>query len=577
MDRKRFFKRIHFFLSSLVFLSIDFFLCWIFAVIIFYSNPIKVLPTFWGKYIFYQTLYYFSLWGAFGYVAYVIFYFSLYFAYLKPKDRLFFEKIPVLFSFVFTVLFFSWKESVVPYALQENKQALYQYEYTLLFYNYGFEDYEKAMALLHLPQREANEKGIKEIRPLSLKERKESSFYLKRSVDNFRRYLTFDYKSSLDAAALKYNRTKNSKKVVGIKTKRPEKEFQPVLLLLRELERFQEINRPFLVEKSSFQKMTPTLKFQEIDKAINFLDGARKENNLEKAVHAFQIYEDCYLLDPADLEFKEGVNAASEEVRKRSFFREDIAPLFESPLVEKIYMVNSVKGEEDREEVFVANRMIVSNGDIFFKGVEIQRRVASTNELIYQIIAEYAKLEGKNLLFASLENKIELQQINKAIQIVDGQKEFLDETLFVGKKEMLFHLGEKGADGESLNIFAVIDLIRHYPEGDPRQTLLWINFLQRMVDFSFLIIFPLLLITISSKMKPLARKAPWWMIIFCPFVTFTVSIFYEGLHFFFEVFIRTLLYLSSPIATLLTIFVNSFLLILFVLILYLVKSRKSIL
>lgn len=577
MDRKRFLKKVHFFWTSLIFLLLDFFFCWISALILFYSKPIGVLPFFTRKYIFYQTLSSFAFWGPFGYVSYVLFYFSLYFSYLKPKDRLFYEKIPVLLSFFFTVLFFSWKEAVVPYAIQANKQALYQYEYALLFYNHGFEDYQKAMALINKPQEEALAKGEKEFRPLLSTEKKELSIFLKKSIDNFRRYLFFDVESSLDLAILKENQAKKKKQSVRFKTKRPKDEFQTVLLLLRELERFQEIHRAENQQKSSFEKMSAALKFQEIDKATNFLDSAKKEKNLEKAVYAFEIYQNCYLLDPADLEFKEGVKEASEIVSKYSFFREDIAPLFESYLVKNIYMVNQIKEKEDEKEIFIAKKMIVSNGDIFFQDLQIQRRVASTNAMIYQIIADYAKIDENDLLFASLADKIASNQIEKAIQIEKGQRLLLDRTPFLGKKEMLFHLGEKGADGETLNIFSVLELIQQYSKGDPRQTLLWINFLQRIVDFSFLIIFPLLLIVISSKMKPITRKAPWWMILFSPFVAFAVSVFYEILHFFFEIFIRMMLYFTNEVTTLITLFVCSFFSILLVLILYLVKSRKTIL
>lgn len=529
-------------LSALV---VDYLLCLLYSVCFFEKSGIVVLPIDRPFAYFFRSLIIFANWGAILYIVFILFYFSIYFAYLSRMERINFGKTPLWVVILVAILFFQINESAIPIAYKRQQDNIYRYQYGLFFFNKGHENYYAA---------------------LSANENKKSLLY-KESFDNLERYLSYDPNCSLDKNYLEFETAKRADENQPVlNTKR---EVENELILLRQKE---ELLKPVV-------KVTPQMKFRTIDSANSFLDGGRKENNLYKCVRAYELFNSGYENNPADEEFKIGKNVAKAEVLKRSFIRSDIEYLFEKPLGTNIYAKVNVQsdlagGSQSESEIFSASKMILNLGNYFFKEIKIDR-LDEKGKLLFQIKAAYGILKEKELIFFSLGDSIEVSQINFAKKFYRNTSEEIGSTPFYVNQELLPYLGDEIVNYSYMSLFSVVKLIKMYQNEDPREAILWEDLLYRCLKFAFMIFVPLLFILLSSKLKPKTNRAPWPLIVFYPIAVLGIYTLYMLFHYFGHVMIAALLIQKGVVASLAIIGGISFGLTLLVISSYVVALKRG--
>lgn len=534
--------------SNLIFviilaLIIDYLLCFIGAAFTFEKSGITVLPTDKAFTIFFRSLIVFANWGTIIYVAFIIFYFAIYFSYLPRMDRISIGKIPIWLSLLIAILFFQLTETLIPIMHERHKDNIYRYQYGLFFFNKGYENYYLA------------KKADKEAK----------EYFCQEGFENFERYLSYDPVCSLD---------KNHAQFITAK-KADEK--QPVINDKREME-----NELILIKQEknrmkTSKAMSPPLKFRTIDEGNSLLESGQKEDNLYKCVKAYEVFDKAYIEDDSDIEFKIGRQLAQEEVFKRAFRRKDVEALFEKPLETNIYMRNFIRNSNGdvEEEIFSAKKMLLNLGNYFFQDIKIERLDLATNNELYSIVAPYGMLKENVLIFSSLGNEIEVSSINMAQKISGTKKEVISSIPFYGNAELLPYLGDRIIDYTQMSVFSIIKLIKMYQDGDPREQILWEELLYRVLTFSFMLFFPLLFILLSSKLKPNNKKTPWFMFFLFPIVVLAIYIFYSILHYITHVMIAALFLQRGCVFTTMAVSAFSLSLILIIICSYVVALKRG--
>lgn len=578
MPIKQIFRKSTFFLVSAAVLVASFLLCWMGSAILFAVNSPEILGSAATGYVFWNGVIFFSTWGPVAFFTFLIYYFSVFFAFLGVRERASTGRTPILVSFLFAALLFQLQEAVVPYAGYQNGKAEYLYQYARLYYNEGVSLFESGSSILQRPEVEAAVSNLAEKRELTDAEVLQSRRELESGVDHLIQYLDFDPSGWLDEQALLYQKTGEGAFSGRGESSRSSWNHQPVVMLLRQMNAALDQLRLRVVEPEYRGEMTPELKFRSIDRANILLDSARKENNLRKAVQAWEIFDRSRQKDGSDIEFKEGCDVARDEVERLSFYRDDVRLLFEMPVARDLLIVRNREAEGEflyRDEM-VAGAMVVQRGAVYFREVFLRRINSRTGKVLMTLSSDFAALREGRLMFASLEKRIDEDDLKSGRLVKErGNVSVLDSVPFEIPEILLPYLSRADKQRGRLGLYQITSLLSYYEKGDPRRSLLEIELLERCVGFVILLIFPLILILLSARLKPKEEKRPWWLIALFPVPVLSIYLCWNSFLHFSGILISFLVLAASIVTAAVVIGILYGAVSIAVIILFLVRSKKG--
>jgi len=466
------------------------------------------------------------------YFSFLIFYFSIYFAYLK-KDLLAKSVASVLLiTIAFSLLEIPIKEIIRPAYEYKKISFEFEYRYAVHFYNGGVVAFQNP---------------LKSIDDSDLNDRQKLELYnsFEKGVNRFERYLFLDSEALFDRDILVNNRNVGSgdslltKRALGNKVG------------VREMIRYMKARMNILLFENQAlfnlehrNNWVVLNKYNQIEEAALLLDAGQKESNLEKVVEAYAIYHSNSLKYPGDLEFIEGVKSSKSAISRLSFVRDDILPFFELPVVEDLLILqDSLDGI--REEIS-ASSLIISHFTCYFKDVSIRGYDINSGSLLYTVKSKYASVVGQKLFFANISSDLSKDSIMMGKKTFSNGKSFdIAYIPFRVSKSLIPNLSRSAKWMGEFNLSRIFALMNYFKDKDPRRSLLQVEFVLRLFEFSFFLLAPIFILLVALRRRPRYESSPYWLIIFFPFVLFNIYMFYKILLYYMRLFIGFLLYAFS--------------------------------
>ncbi|MBN2652240.1 MAG: hypothetical protein JXR63_07650, partial [Spirochaetales bacterium] len=283
------------------------------------------------------------------------------------------------------------------------------------------------------------------------------------------------------------------------------------------------------------------------------------EEDIEKILEAYYIFNELYYENPNDEEVNLKLEEAEDALYQRIFFRNPIEPMIDFPLQENISFIN--QDSEFFRQVISIEKMYRLEEITYYANISIKESYISpeTNEIAEKtFFAPYAKLVDTSLLFLNT-NQTERDSVLSCKEVKTGEEKIsIEITIPI---DLIKFLSGTASDFKKLNLSNIMYIKNKYKFEDNYTHIAEIEIVNRIRKIFSLFSFPLIIIFLAFKNRPRYQHPEYGYSLFLPLIFGTMTVLVYLYYYFGEILYATVIVkLSFPLALLIMISTQTLLL-----------------